>query len=311
MFGCWFKFVVFLSSCSPDPEEPDLRLVERVNSTIEGEKSLVVGEDPGHGLVEAALVSWELEEHEVNVQVEQNWRENTGNLSRIVGGVPARKHEFPFMVKVRGCGGSLISSQHILTAAHCVDDMNKRDLRKYKVTLGDHDLSTTSEAQSLRRGVSAIIFHRSFDPRKMDSDVAIVKMNAPVVFSPTIQPIGLVAAGSSHTGRLVTVAGWGTRAAGGGISNVLRKVKVRVVSRRSCQDAYPRLTGTMVCASSPGKDSCQGDSGGPLFFCPSSGACLQLGIVSYGSGCASPRYPGVYADVGALRPWIERVMAVY
>ena len=304
MLGSCFKLVVFLlllSSCSPEPEERDVRVAYRVNTKSGGEKSLVLGEDPGEGL----------EEQDENVEVEPDQKQKIGNDGRIVGGVPARKHEFPFMVYLGGCGGSLISSQHILTAAHCVNKVNKRNLRDFTVTLGEHDLGTTSEAQSLRRGVSAIIRHSNYGETH-DSDIAVVKLNEPVVFSSSIQPVGLVARGSDYTGGLVTVAGWGTRYVGGQISNVLRKVQVRVVSWRSCRDAYGLdITNTMVCASSPGKDSCQGDSGGPLFSCSSSGACLQLGIVSFGVGCASPDYPGVYADVGALRAWIDLVVAVY
>lgn len=58
----------------------------------------------------------------------------------------------------------------------------------------------------------------------------------------------------------------------------------------------------MICAYDVGKDSCQGDSGGPLVD-KSTG--IQVGVVSWGQGCAEQDYPGVYSDIASVRQWIK------
>jgi len=61
----------------------------------------------------------------------------------------------------------------------------------------------------------------------------------------------------------------------------------------------------MICAGEEGKDSCQGDSGGPLVWKHPSNTYIQIGVVSWGIGCAAKRYPGVYTRVNKYLPWIE------
>lgn len=92
---------------------------------------------------------------------------------------------------------------------------------------------------------------------------------------------------------------------GGSVSPNLMRVSVPIVSKSTCQQVYQSMntiTDRMICAgyTAGGKDSCQGDSGGPL---TSSG--VLYGIVSWGRGCAQPRYPGVYSNVANLRSWIK------
>lgn len=92
---------------------------------------------------------------------------------------------------------------------------------------------------------------------------------------------------------------------GGSVSPNLMGVSVPIVSKATCAQVYQSMntiTDRMICAgyTAGGKDSCQGDSGGPL---TSSG--VLYGIVSWGRGCAQPKYPGVYTNVANLRSWIK------
>jgi len=66
------------------------------------------------------------------------------------------------------------------------------------------------------------------------------------------------------------------------------------VDNPTCQGSYHSLKEDMICAASDGKDACSNDSGGPLYD-PESG--VVVGIVSWGSGCAKPKYPGVYSRI--------------
>ncbi len=108
--------------------------------------------------------------------------------------------------------------------------------------------------------------------------------------------------------KIATVSGWGAIREGGPISNTLRKVQIPMVSTAACNIFYGpgSITNQMVCAgyTTGGKDSCQGDSGGPLITTVA-GVPIQIGIVSWGNGCALARYPGVYTRITSLYPWIK------
>ncbi|XP_069690324.1 trypsin-7-like [Periplaneta americana] len=96
---------------------------------------------------------------------------------------------------------------------------------------------------------------------------------------------------------------------GGRASRILQKVEVPIVEVSRCRSLYSdQLPEHQICAGYPeegGKDSCQGDSGGPLVV-----GGRQIGVVSWGYGCAEPRYPGVYTEVSAYRSWIAKKTGV-
>ena len=111
----------------------------------------------------------------------------------------------------------------------------------------------------------------------------------------------------------IAFLGFGTLSSGGSLAKKLMQVEVPIVSQASCKEAYRSLIhDSMVCAGlrEGGKDSCQGDSGGPL-VCESNGKFFLEGVVSWGSGCASPGKYGVYARVRYLRQWIDDTMSKY
>jgi len=241
---------------------------------------------------------------------------------RIVNGIQAQKHEFPFMVALMNhnrqfCGGSLIDELHILTAAHCVAHMSTTDVKNLRVRLGDHNIKTASETSStVEMKVRRVVRHKGFSSKTLHNDVAILTMESPVRETEHIKRIELAAGSNKFVGYQVTVAGWGTLREGGIQPGTLMKVNVNVWTNQQCRTSYGHhapggITEHMLCAASKDKDSCSGDSGGPLFLKDNNNKFMQVGIVSWGIGCAQENYPGVYTRVSQLLPWINRIRQEY
>jgi len=225
---------------------------------------------------------------------------------KIVGGEEATPGEFPFMVSLRRynqhwCGGSVVDDHYILTAAHCTSGASASQLQ---VTMGLHHQSNQTGTQTLQ--VTEVINHPNYNSGTMANDIALLKVDQPIASS--YDRIELADASDVYAGRQTTVIGWGRLSEGGTSSSTLQKVNVPMVSLATCRSAYG--TGSIhehnVCAglAEGGKDSCQGDSGGPLFV-EQNGSFRQLGIVSWGEGCARPNRYGVYTGVHALSSWIQ------
>jgi len=219
----------------------------------------------------------------------------------IVGGTTAAQGEFPFIVSIQRvsggshfCGGSLLNANTVLTAAHCAVGQTASALQ---IRAGSN--SRTSGGTVAR--VSSIKVNPSYSAGTYNNDVAILKLSTSIPTSSSIAYAKLPASGSDPaSGTGLTVAGWGTTSSGGqSLPTNLLKVDVPVISRTTCNSNYGsgRVTAAMFCAglSQGGKDSCQGDSGGPIVNTSSK---VQLGIVSWGEGCAAAGAPGVYTNLG-------------
>ena len=233
-----------------------------------------------------------------------------GGSDRIVGGQTTEAHEYPWQVGlVNGpngrtpfCGGTLISTTHVLTAAHCTAVFNHQPNNIY-VILGEH---VTNDNQVTRVGVAEVIADPNYNPQTVNSDFSILRLARPVSFTSTIRPACLPAQTNpapTYVGQVATVTGWGTLSSGGAQPTVLQEVNVTVTTNSACNSAYGTITDMMLCASAPGKDSCQGDSGGPLVL-QENGRQALVGVVSWGAGCAKPGYPGVYARTTRRMDWL-------
>ena len=102
------------------------------------------------------------------------------------------------------------------------------------------------------------------------------------------------------------VTGWGTLQSGGKHPDILQEVNVTTMTNQQCRRqkySHSSITDHMICSGDEGKDSCQGDSGGPLSVQAQDGRYSQIGIVSWGDGCAKPGYPGVYTRLTSLLDW--------
>ena len=241
--------------------------------------------------------------------------------AQIVGGTEVPDGKYPFMASLQfqfegepwqhGCGGTLIDNRGlVLTAAHCVDwlpEEPEEGAPQVRVVVGRTALSG-EEGEA--RGVAGISVYNRADAALLFLDGAVEG----------VTPIQLVTPGTDALetpGREVVTAGWGSTVLdpdgpGGSPAEFpdrMREVTVPIVSDDECKVSYPDLKrSTEICAGRSGKDSCQGDSGGPLFVkVPGAGRkYLQLGIVSWGHGCAATGKPGVYTQVSnkKLGEWI-------
>ncbi len=227
---------------------------------------------------------------------------------RIVGGEETTIKVIPYQVSLRinghhTCGGSIISKDWILTAAHCAGGAAKN----YQVHAGS---TYVDNGGSLHR-VQKIITHESYGANHKGipvNDISLFHLAEPLHLDDTRKTVALnQAAASSLVGKYGLITGWGaTRESSSNLPRVLRKVSVPIVSIKSCRDAYRSLgqiPDGQICAGieKGGKDSCQGDSGGPFVV-----NGKLVGIVSWGKGCATPHYPGVYTEVSHYREWIKR-----
>lgn len=227
---------------------------------------------------------------------------------KIVGGIEAENGEFPFQVSIQSsygghfCGGSLIKSNWVLTAAHCVQGWSSSN----KVIIGTNDTSSkTAETFT----VTKVIAHPNFSNSTLDSDYALLKLSGDSQARPI--ELNLVEPNIDEKApTMVWTSGWGATNEGSySLPKKLRKVEVPLVTTELCNSkaAYDgAVTGTMICAgyAEGGKDACQGDSGGPLFVKQASGDYSLIGVVSWGMGCARPNKYGVYSKVNAMAEWI-------
>ncbi|XP_051742268.1 trypsin-like [Ctenopharyngodon idella] len=232
--------------------------------------------------------------------------------NKIVGGENAAAGSWPWQVSIQNvksghfCGGSLINKDWVLSAAHCFQSFSISDLEIY---LGLRSQSG-SDPNKIKSTVSQVINHPNYNNPSDDNDIALLQLSSSVTFSDYIKPVCLAAAGSTFgAGTESWVTGWGTLTSGGTQApDILQEVMIPIVSNSDCNNAYGGgITSNMICAgllNQGGKDACQGDSGGPMVSRNGS-VWIQSGIVSFGIGCADPKYPGVYARVSRYQDWIN------
>ncbi|XP_028678971.1 trypsin-1-like [Erpetoichthys calabaricus] len=220
---------------------------------------------------------------------------------KIVGGYECPEHSKPWQVSLNAgyhfCGGSLISEEWVLSAAHCYKS-------RIEVRLGEHDITYSEGTEQFISSVR-VIRHPNYNPYTIDNDVMLIKLSRAAVLDENIQPVHLPSE-CAAAGTVCTVSGWGDT-----LSSVsgdqLQCVEVPILTTAVCQSSYPgMITENMFCAGylEGGKDSCQGDSGGPVVC----NGVLQ-GVVSWGYGCAERNHPGVYAKVCNYTDWIQRTIA--
>jgi trypsin len=238
---------------------------------------------------------------EAKIRGNREAKEVTPPNHRVVGGNEADSGEYPFYaVWSGGCGASLIHSDILLTAAHC------NVITSNKVIVGAYERSITGNG-AVAATIVARVRHPNYNSAIEDNDIMILKLNAPVS---NTQVKFNRDANSPRTGENLVAIGLGTLTEGGSVANILQEVTVNAVDPGVCSSQYASAGGipstTMLCAgvSGGGKDTCQGDSGGPLMEIVD-GTLTQVGVVSWGYGCAQPNFAGIYSRVSTYAAWID------
>ncbi|XP_034947847.1 LOW QUALITY PROTEIN: uncharacterized protein [Chelonus insularis] len=244
-------------------------------------------------------------------------RTQTTSQARIVGGGSSEAGSWPWQVALYKegdyqCGGALINDRWILSAAHCFyHAQNEYWVARIGATRRGSFPSPYEQILTL----DYIGLHPEYIDNGFINDVALLRLEKPVIFSDYVRPICLPN-NEPKSGTICTVTGWGQLFEVGRIfPDTLQEVELPLISTEECRRKtlflpLYRITSGMLCAGlkDGGRDACMGDSGGPLVCRGPDDKYTLHGITSNGYGCARPGRPGVYTKVYHYLPWIERIM---
>ncbi|CAG9581690.1 unnamed protein product [Danaus chrysippus] len=232
---------------------------------------------------------------------------------RIAGGAITTIATYPYAASISynrlgfgnfvfSCGGSIVSSRAILTAAFCV---YKDEITRFRVRVG---ALSASSAGSVRT-VDYIATHPNYNPVTHENDIALVHIYPHLLFSSTIG-LGKFADDRylPRYNQSVWAIGWGQINYGGALSESLRRVQLFLVDSNECNNRYaelngPRVTSNMICAvgfNPAGRGQCPGDNGSPIVDND-----LIIGIYSWSHQCATVRFPGVNTFIAKYSDWIK------
>jgi len=230
---------------------------------------------------------------------------------RIVGGSEAEPHSYPWMAAlfVDGswfCGGSLISDEWVLTAAHCA-----KDASEMVVMLGAHNVREEQEEGRIELTTTDFFTHPDYNTFTLHNDLALVHLPRKVEFTDTIRPVCLPAhseSGEKFDHLPAVASGWGKPTdSAESISPELRFVDTDTITNLICALEFPaNVWKNIICISGKnGKSTCNGDSGGPLHLV-NDGVHKQIGITSFGSGLGCELgFHAAFTRPASYLEWIE------
>ncbi|XP_018580357.1 trypsin-1-like [Anoplophora glabripennis] len=241
---------------------------------------------------------------------------------RVVGGDDAEPGQFAYQASVQyclqgtcshACGGAIISSMWVLSAAHCITQAPA--LGSYQILVGVLNFNEDNPERQLHR-VNYAIIHPEYAGATADPhDLAIFRLANPLTFNSMVQPIGLPDQDDFFAGVAV-LSGWGS------ISNTnvpimpttLQFVEVPIIDTETCKRAFDVILGgapnpldleANICTGplTGGVSICQGDSGGPLADFQGQ---ILIGIATWtGNPCGRAGSPSVYNNVSYYTRWIR------
>jgi len=233
----------------------------------------------------------------------------------IINGLITQEDRYKYMVSLTSasgghvCGGSLIARNLVLTAAHCKGHFSK-------VEIGRYDTANNLEDYEVFNSLSTIV-HPEFDKDYIRNDFMIIRLDRDSAYP----HVNLNQ--NKYIPESLTVFGWGVTASdGSSYRGPLLETSVNYIPNSQCKNSegsidftwgsyYGLIQDNMLCASAPSTDSCSGDSGGPLIIKGANSTDdIQVGIVSWGFGCANSNFPGVYARVDNQIDWIKIIICM-
>ncbi|KAK3586348.1 hypothetical protein CHS0354_027315 [Potamilus streckersoni] len=235
--------------------------------------------------------------------------------SMISGGQNVFPHDFPWQASIQFhtghhfCGGALIDSYWLLTAAHCMEQHQPNQIR---VVLGEHTLSEI-EGTEQYRNISRIVISPFFNVVRpeynyyMPYDLALLELTTPANLNSFVKPISLPDPNKSYSGRSCILTGWGNTGVNADGADVLQMAEIKTLENRVCGDTwgYYIYYGN-ICVYTYGVAPCQGDSGGPLMCLDNNGYVLA-GISSWDdTDCKD--HPSIYTRVTENLGWINDVI---
>ncbi|XP_044032549.1 chymotrypsin-like elastase family member 2A isoform X2 [Siniperca chuatsi] len=241
---------------------------------------------------------------------------------RVIGGHDAKPNTWKWQVSLQYdsyndglfyhmCGGSIIDSLYIMTAAHCILSM---DASMYRVAVGEYNLYKYDGSEQFIH-VETIVVHPGWtEDLGKGNDIALLRLANPVYYNGHVAIAELPTPGEMLPHDFTCyITGWGLMDYGGSIPAILQVSPIAVVEHSIC--SQPNWWGSialrsMICAGGDGVISgCQGDSGGPL-SCFTDGAWRVHGVVSYGPAgrCNQVFKPTVFTRVSSFLDWIYSVV---
>ncbi|CAH4031358.1 trypsin CFT-1-like isoform X1 [Pieris brassicae] len=240
---------------------------------------------------------------------------NKPRYSRIIGGDVTTIDRYPSAVALMGydcfvnvhyqmCGGAIINSRSVLTAAHCLTDIVPLYYRKMRVG------SAFKNSGGVVHDVAKVIIHSEYISRTVVNDIGIVRSKTSFEFNENVAR-GAVAGINYYLGdnEPIWAIGWGMmNLTTGEGAEQLREVQVYSINWNICAQRYSEngqhLGENMFCMGLldvGGKNTCFGDSGSPVYH-----NNAIVGVCSWGpSPCADARFPSVNTLVSAYEDWLR------
>nr|XP_033806350.1 coagulation factor X [Geotrypetes seraphini] len=241
-------------------------------------------------------------------------RNSTDDITRIIGGNACKPGECPWQALLVNennegfCGGTILASNFVLTAAHCINQT-----KYFKVIVGEVDIQKKEGTESVHT-VDRVLMHNNFFKKTYNNDIALIKLKDPITFSPYRIPACIPNVDFANEVLMKmkegVVSGFGRLHEKGRQATVLQVLQVPYVERSKCiESSNFDITANMFCAGfeQEVKDACQGDSGGPHVTLYKD-TYFVTGIVSWGEGCAQQGKFGVYTKVSKFIKWLRALM---
>ncbi|UJR16133.1 hypothetical protein I4U23_003044 [Adineta vaga] len=239
-------------------------------------------------------------------------------FTRIFGGSRAVPHSWPWQVLyqevkpcemnkfcIDTCGGTLIDSSHVLTAAHCIQG---KDLTKISITAGMHNRQNDESNSRQVRNVDWIFLHPDWNSETLENDLAILRLSKPVQFNDYVQAACLPGPDPQSNSNVILI-GWGAEQIKGKSYDELKQAQVKVID--DCQNYWNLFDeDTQICVRHmlSGDSACDGDSGGPLLQ-EHNGQWVVQGVASFIDDVCKTNgnfLPNVYVKVSTYLPWIYK-----